>query len=152
MKLTSILALAPALVAAAPADPGIGGTLGTGPTPGTVQIQGVVYGGTGCPQGTVASSISVDHTTMTLLFDSYVASLGPGIPVTESRKNCQLNIQLLYPGGFQFSIFSADYRGYVELDPGVTGVQRSTYYFSGQTQQVSFFFLKKQSQISYIHD
>src|SRR4051812_38006942 len=72
----------------------------------------VTYGGTGCPQGSVGSVISQDRTTMTLIFDQYVASIGPGIPVTENRKNCQLNIDLIYPGGFQYSIFSADYRGY----------------------------------------
>src|SRR6266516_1034269 len=112
MKLASILALAPALIAAAPATPDIGGALSTGPAPGTVQIENVVYGGTGCPQGTVATTISNDHTTMTMLFDAYVASLGPGVPVTENRKNCQININLHYPGGFQYSVFSADYRGY----------------------------------------
>ena len=74
---------------------------------------------------------------MTLIFDQYVASIGKDVAVTENRKNCQLNINLHYPGGFQYSIFSADYRGYAGLDKGVTGVQKSTYYFSGQTQQTS---------------
>lgn len=97
----------------------------------------VTYGGTGCPAGTVASVISSDRTTMTLIFDSYVASLGPGVAVTENRKNCQLNIDLLYPSGFQFSLLSADYRGYGALDAGVNGTQKSTYYFSGQTAQTS---------------
>jgi hypothetical protein len=72
-----------------------------------------------------------------LIFDSYVASMGKGIAITEARKNCQLNINLQYPGGFQYSIFSADYRGYAQLDKGVNGTQQSTYYFSGQTAQVS---------------
>ena len=74
---------------------------------------------------------------MTLIFDSYVASIGPGISVVENRKNCQLNINIHYPPGFQFSLFSADYRGYAGLDAGVSGVQKSTYYFSGQTAQCS---------------
>lgn len=73
---------------------------------------------------------------MTLIFDQYVASMGTGVPITENRKNCQLNINLQYPGGFQYSIFSADYRGFAELDAGVNGTQQSTYYFSGQTAQV----------------
>ena len=74
---------------------------------------------------------------MTLIFDSYVASIGPGTAVTDNRKNCQLNLNIHYPPGFQFSLFSADYRGYAQLDKGVNGTQKSTYYFSGQTQQVS---------------
>jgi hypothetical protein len=68
----------------------------------------------------------------TLIFDDYVASIGPGVAITESRKNCQLDIDLQYPSGFQYSVFNADYRGYAALDANVTGTQQSTYYFSGR--------------------
>ena len=102
-----------------------------------VTIRGVSYGGTGCPQGTMSSQISSDRTVVTLIFDSYIASIGPGIAVTEQRKNCQLNVDIKYPGGFQYSILSADYRGYSAIQKGVTGTLKSTYYFSGQTAQVS---------------
>ncbi|KAF2006318.1 hypothetical protein P154DRAFT_529990 [Amniculicola lignicola CBS 123094] len=107
------------------------------PPPGQVQIRGVAYGGNGCPQGTVSSQISSDRTIMTLIFDAYVASIGPGVALTENRKNCQLNVDLLYPGGFQYSILSADYRGYAAIQKGVTGTMKSTYYFSGQQEQSS---------------
>ena len=53
--------------------------------------------------------------------------------ITENRKNCQLNIDLEYPSGFQYSVFSQVYRGYVELDANVTALQQATYYFSGGT-------------------
>jgi len=129
-----LLALLP-LVAAAPTPDTP--TSGGAPAPGQVQIRGVTYGGTGCPQGSVGSQISDDRSVMTLIFDSYIASIGPGIAITEQRKNCQLNVDLLYPGGFQYSILSADYRGYASIDKGVTGVLKSTYYFSGQTAQSS---------------
>lgn len=101
-----------------------------------VTIRGVTYGGTGCPQGTVSAQLSADKTLITLIFDTYIASIGPGIAVTEQRKNCQLNVDIQYPGGFQYSVLSADYRGYAAIDKGVTGVLKSTYYFSGQTDQV----------------
>ncbi|KAI9656740.1 MAG: hypothetical protein M1821_003379 [Bathelium mastoideum] len=135
MLFTAFLAL-PALAAALVLPP-VPESGSTAPNASQVQIESVTYGGTGCPQGTVASVISDDRTTMTLIFDSYVASLGPGVAITENRKNCQLNIDLQYPGGFQYSIFQADYRGFAELDAGVNGTQQSTYYFSGQTAQVS---------------
>ncbi|EOA86682.1 hypothetical protein ACJQWK_08419 [Exserohilum turcicum] len=111
--------------------------LGEAPPPGQVKIRGVSYGGTGCPQGTVSSQISSDRTVMTLIFDSYIASIGPSVAVTEQRKNCQLNVDIEYPGGFQYSILSADYRGYSNIEKGVTGTLKSTYYFSGQTAQSS---------------
>ncbi|EEP78681.1 predicted protein [Uncinocarpus reesii 1704] len=108
---------------------------GAAPDPDKVQIVGLTYGGSGCPSNTVSHILSDDRQVMTLIFDEYVAAIGPDVPITQSRKNCQLNINLRYPGGFQFSIFSADYRGYASLERGVTGTQKSTYYFSGQTQQ-----------------
>jgi Domain of unknown function (DUF4360) len=44
--------------------------------PGQVTINGITYGGTGCPQGTVSQFISDDKQTFTLIFDSYVAEIG----------------------------------------------------------------------------
>lgn len=108
----------------------------TGPDPNKVQIVGLTYAGSGCPPGSVANTTSTDKTVVTLLYSDYVASIGPGTQITDHRKNCQVTLDIHYPGGFQYSIFSADYRGYEDLDKGVTGEQLATYYFSGQTQQV----------------
>ncbi|EHK97146.1 hypothetical protein M7I_7158 [Glarea lozoyensis 74030] len=66
-----------------------------------------------------------------------VKPIGPGVAVSQSRKNCQLNLDLKYPGGFQYSILNTVYRGYAGLDAGVTGVQSTTFYFSGQTAQTT---------------
>ncbi|KAH8592878.1 hypothetical protein B0O99DRAFT_516532, partial [Bisporella sp. PMI_857] len=66
-----------------------------------------------------------------------VASIGPGIAITNNRLNCQLNIDLQYPGGFQYSILGTQFRGYAGLDDGITGLQQATYYFSGSSTQVS---------------
>ncbi|KAF2119755.1 hypothetical protein BDV96DRAFT_486870 [Lophiotrema nucula] len=131
-----LIALVPFAVAA-PSVPLPPQEVGTAPPAGSVIIKGVSYGGTGCPQGTVASQFSQDKTTVTLIFDSYIASIGPSTAVTEQRKNCQLNVHLTYPGGFQYSVLSADYRGYAAIQKGVTGTLKSTYYFSGQTDQSS---------------
>lgn len=102
-----------------------------------VEITGVTYGGTGCPDKTVQGLLTDDKTTITLSFDAYTVQSGPQIPATERRKFCQLQLKLKYPAGFQYSIFGADYRGYASLEKGVTGTTQSTYYFSGQQNQVS---------------
>lgn len=72
------------------------------------------------------------YTSFTLIFDKYVAQIGPGVATTESRKFCQVNLQLHYPQGFQYSILKTIYRGFAQLDAGVTGSQEATYYFSGR--------------------
>ncbi|RPB01514.1 hypothetical protein L873DRAFT_1834569 [Choiromyces venosus 120613-1] len=112
------------------------------PDPSQVQISDISYAGTGCPPGTVGLSFTTNKKTLALVFDKYrglryVASIGPAIPITESRKYCQININLDYPGDFQYSVFSSDYSGYVNLDAGVTCLQKSIYYFSGSTAQAS---------------
>ncbi|KAH6664924.1 hypothetical protein B0J14DRAFT_630365 [Halenospora varia] len=107
------------------------------PDPSQVSIKGITYGGSGCPQGSLGSFISADRQTFTLIFDQYVASIGPGVAIAQNRKNCQLNLDLRYPGGFQYSIFSTVYRGYVSLDAGVNGLQSSTFYFSGEPGQTT---------------
>ncbi|KAH8659181.1 hypothetical protein BGZ60DRAFT_382304 [Tricladium varicosporioides] len=66
-----------------------------------------------------------------------MASIGPGVAITNNRANCQLNINLQYPSGFQYSVLGTDFRGYAALDSGVTGVQSATYYFSGSSTQAS---------------
>ncbi|TAQ88240.1 hypothetical protein B7494_g3415 [Chlorociboria aeruginascens] len=109
--------------------------ISTTPDPSEVFIKGIVYGGTGCPQGSLGSFISSDRQSFTLIFDQYVASIGPGIAITENRQNCQLNIDLQYPSGFQYSVFSTIYRGFVDLDPGVSATQGSVFYFTSGTSQ-----------------
>ena len=45
-------------------------------------------------------------------------------------KNCQLHLNLRYPGGYQFAVVESTYHGYAQLEAGVTGTFYSTYYFS----------------------
>lgn len=67
---------------------------------------------------------------ITFGFDSFQTYIGPGIPISEKTKNCQLHLGLKYPGGFQFSVLDSTYHGYAQLEKGVTGAFYSTYYFS----------------------
>ncbi|KAF2246866.1 hypothetical protein BU26DRAFT_567210 [Trematosphaeria pertusa] len=105
--------------------------------PPAFKINKVVYGGSGCPQGT----IDVDYTNSAILpiyfSKDFTASVGPNIVADQSRKNCQLNIDILYSPGYSFSVYSADYMGWGDLDDGVKGVVKAQYYFSGQTQTAS---------------
>jgi Domain of unknown function (DUF4360) len=107
------------------------------PNPNEVFFTSLNYAGSGCPAGSVSESISTDAKAFTLLFDSYIASVGPGVPITESRKNCQINANMHIPQGWSFSITSIDYRGYGKLDAGVKGLQKSNYYFQGSLAQAS---------------
>jgi hypothetical protein len=102
--------------------------------PSYVRVKSISYAGSGCPAGTVATNVAQDRQAFTLLFDSYIAEVGPGVPFREKRKNCQINLDLDFPSGWSYSIFTVDYRGYASLERGVKATQQASYYFQGQGQ------------------
>jgi len=135
MQLSNIIVLFASLAVAAPAI--TERDTPDGPSGHEVEIRGFTYGGNGCPGGSVGSMLSTDLTTLTLIYDAFIAESGPGIKAKEYRKTCQANIKLHYPQGWQFSVFKADYRGHATLPSGVTGSCKATYYFSGSSSQIS---------------
>jgi hypothetical protein len=95
-------------------------------------IDGITYAGSGCKAGSVAISMNDPKTVVTLAFDSYMASIGPTAVFTDKRKNCNLNIKLHYPPGYQYTLYQLDYTGHADLDKDVKATQRSTYWFAGE--------------------
>ncbi|KAF2839626.1 hypothetical protein M501DRAFT_1010707 [Patellaria atrata CBS 101060] len=130
MKVASCLALLPALALAAPAAP-----VERDVAPPGFTVHGTAYGGTGCPQGTLKVKVSPDGKFLPLVFDNFVASIGPGEDITRQRQNCQIALDLLYAPGYSFSVLSSKYVGYAKLDAGVTATVGATYYFSGKPNQ-----------------
>ena len=80
------------------------------------------YGGSGCPTGSASATVSPDGQELSVIFDKFVANNG--------RKNCALTIPVKVPNGFQVSIYTMDYRGYVA--PKTTGRLTTDYFFAGQ--------------------
>jgi len=132
----------------------IGEPVGAGPNPSEIYVEELKYGGSGCPQGSVGQSIAEDRQTYTLIFDKYLATIGNGVPITEGRKNCQLNIKMHVPKGWHFTVLSSDFRGYMQLDQGVRGTHKSTFYFAGDARQASsqFDYVGPQDQDFTAHD
>ncbi|GGK98720.1 DUF4360 domain-containing protein [Mangrovihabitans endophyticus] len=98
-----------------------------------ITIELVAMAGSGCAPGTADVAISPDKSAFTAIYSAYLAQAGPGVAVTENRKNCQLNVLVNAPAGFTFAIAKVDYRGYGYLQNGAVAQQRANYYFQGMS-------------------
>lgn len=114
MKTLSTLIAAATLALAA-------GTASAAPSNNSVYFQAPAIAGSGCPAGTTDFAITPDGQTLTVLFDSFSADPG--------NVTCNLAIPVHVPNGFQVSLMTADYRGFVQ---GKAELRRS-YFFAGST-------------------
>lgn len=96
-------------------------TTSAAPSNNTVYFQDPAIAGSGCPGGTTDYAITPDGQTLSILFDNYIADPG--------NKTCNIAIPVHVPNGFQVSLMTADYRGFVE---GKAELTRS-YFFAGAT-------------------
>jgi hypothetical protein len=97
------------------------------PRQNNVTVTSVSAQGTGCPQGTMSSSISFDKTTVTFGFDQFHPYIGPGISPAEKTKTCTIALALSYPPGSTFKITDTVYHGSARLDSWLTATVRSSY-------------------------
>ncbi|KAJ3385171.1 hypothetical protein HDU92_003191 [Lobulomyces angularis] len=104
-------------------------------TPANVSIKSIVSAGSGCPAGSARASINSNGSHLAISHDPIQASKGPSVPITESRKNCQVNLNLSFESGWQYRLNSVQSRGYYQLENGVTATQKFTNYYSGEVEQ-----------------
>lgn len=109
-----------------------------GAVPEYVQVRNISYAGSGCPAGTVSQNIAPDLKAFSLLFDSYVASVGPTESFANKRRNCQVNVDFAFPNGWSYALVTFDYRGFVDVEPGILATQQASYYFQGYQQTARF--------------
>jgi len=103
-----------------------------------IYVKDIKYNGSGCPVGSVSSQFSDNRKIFTITFNKYEANIGPNVQLrSDARKNCQLNLKMNYPSGYQYSVVGFITRGYADIDAGVTAEIGSIYYFSGQSQQTT---------------
>jgi hypothetical protein len=130
---STVMALAFSLVPGSPAS--ATGFLGSPVPPPNdkIVVDVVTINGTGCRPGTARTAVSADNTAFTVSYSEYIAQIGPGIPSTESRKNCLLSVRVRVPSGFTFAIASLDTRGFASLGAGAKATATNSFWFQGNS-------------------
>jgi uncharacterized protein YraI len=104
----------------------------TGTPPGDrIVVDVKTVNGSGCPAGTAIVTVSPDNTGFHISYRSYRARVGGSSTIVDSRKNCQLSLEVHVPQGFTFAIAQAEYGGRASIADGVSGLERANYYFQG---------------------
>ncbi|ORY14022.1 hypothetical protein BCR34DRAFT_599438 [Clohesyomyces aquaticus] len=98
------------------------------------------YTGSGCPEGTISSSINLDTTALAQSFDRFPLYLGPGTIIRDHYKNCTLyaNISFSEPN-WQLYVNprSMDVRGYFPMDVGTSLRVQSKYDWAGSNKMAT---------------
>ncbi|KAJ3371625.1 hypothetical protein HDU91_005080 [Kappamyces sp. JEL0680] len=104
--------------------------------PPEITLRAFTYGGSGCPNSSpVSVSFSEDKSSVTVLAGTLYAAATSDI--TESRSNCQVNVDLGYPAGWRYAVASAAFKGQVDLPSNASGTAKVITYFSGQANQAT---------------
>jgi hypothetical protein len=103
-----------------------------------VTIDAITYSGTGCPAGSATAVLTPDGRDFVILFSAYVATVGPGVPPSEARKDCVIRLGMSVPKNYTYAVSNVDYSGYAQLDPGITGGRASSYHLSGEPGEPAF--------------
>lgn len=99
----------------------LGQTATAAPNPNSVYFKAPAIAGSGCPAHTTSHALTPDGQTLSILFSAYVAE-------NRRPKSCNIAVPVHVPNGFQVSLLTADYRGFVQ---GRAELSRK-YFFAGQ--------------------
>ncbi|MCB0364881.1 MAG: DUF4360 domain-containing protein [Bdellovibrionaceae bacterium] len=91
--------------------------------------ENVGYGGNGCPAGSASITLSPDASTLSILFDQYMAEAAPR---KFARKSCNISVPVHVPQGYSVSLMKIDYRGFNMLPRGAYSDFNVEYFFAGQ--------------------
>lgn len=99
-----------------------------------ITVDVLTVNGSGCPGNSASVRTSSDNTGFHIHYSHFEARDGGNSAPTESRRNCQVALQVNIPHGFTLAVASAEYRGRAGLARGSSALHRSNYYLQGQSQ------------------
>ena len=108
------------------------------PDASQVFIKNVTFNGMGCQPGTVSYILAPDAKTFSVLFDSFTAETGNSQATLVATRACNMRVQMQFPAGWSYTLFSVDYRGFAGLDAGTWSRQQSGYAYGDGVKPTPF--------------
>lgn len=99
-----------------------------------IQMQGYQSRGAGCPEGSVQVMWAPDYSSFTILYDRLLLEAGRGRGAS-GQINCEVEMHLQKHRLQGFAVEAVDFRGFVQLDPGVRA-QQTVKVSSGSTKEL----------------
>jgi len=106
--------------------------------PQGVYLKSVQNSGSGCPTGSASTVLSPDAKSLSILFDQFQVEAGQASRLLNDKKGCSIHLDFEIPKGWSMALFSADYRGFADIEKGTMGVHQVTYRFSEQQKPFQF--------------
>jgi hypothetical protein len=90
----------------------------------------IIMSGSGCPAGSVQTTVDPDGTTLSVVFEQFGTKAFPG---RVDQRSCNLRIPVKVPQGFQAQLVDMVYRGFADIPSGASGQIVSTAILGGKT-------------------
>jgi hypothetical protein len=79
------------------------------------QVGKAWFAGSGCPKDTMSVTWAPDNLSFSVIFDQFVASVGPAEKKSFDRKSCNVIIPMTLPKGLSLVVEKVDFRGFILL-------------------------------------
>ena len=91
--------------------------------PPRAEVVNVQIDGSGCDASTARAVFTQDITTLSVLYDKFIAEIGKGTAEPKAKsaeKQCKVMIDVVATPGWTFNVDSVEYRGFVEAPDKTT--------------------------------
>ncbi len=100
-------------------------------SPPSLRIKQAVYNGSGCPRGSSDLNYTAGRRGLTLAIEGFDVAYGSGVPLSRSRRNCSLTVELDSASGWQYASRGVRAWGGIDLDPGLVATVTVDASFAG---------------------
>ncbi|WP_165964295.1 DUF4360 domain-containing protein [Actinomadura sp. KC216] len=101
-----------------------------GPVEFSVKV--VSVNGSGCPVHTVWADAWPEKESFRVVYSEYLAQAGGSSRPIDSRKQCQVAVQVNFPQDVTYAVSSSDHQGFAHLESGASATVKVGHYIQGQ--------------------